>query len=72
MTYFKMEISKTEEQTFPICQEASHQGRKLAWCNRELLQEFREKRGFMAFGRRGRQLRKNTMMLDHVEGKLER
>lgn len=39
------EISKAQEQAIPVCQKASWKRRRLAWLNRELLLEFREKKG---------------------------
>lgn len=45
---------------------------KAPWLNRELLEELRKKKELLTFGRRGRQLKKNTrMLLGHVEGKEE-
>lgn len=71
-TFSKNNIWKAQEQASPMSHKTSEQGRKLAWMNRELLIELKEKK-YTIFGRGGKWLRKITRVsLGYAGRKSER
>lgn len=73
-TFFKKEILKVQQPIVLGCHEMSWQGRR-AWLNREIFLrlwfgEKKKKKDLTTFGRRGKQLKKNTrILLGYVERK---
>lgn len=57
---FKNHILEAQEQSIPLCQKSSKRGRKLAWLNRELLSDLRQKRNCMISRNKVRLHRKST------------
>ena len=52
-TYFKRGVLKAQEQAVPVCRKTSRRGRRLAWLNRDLWLDLKNKRRIYCLWKRG-------------------
>ena len=60
-TFFKKEILKVQEQAVPMCRKTSWLGRRLAWLNRKLWLELREKKRVYDLWKKGQATQEDYM-----------